>query len=701
MSSTAQQIHTLLSHLRAKTPPPFEVLFWSNLQKIDFDDSPHSIVRLGDFFDALAKRQYTLDKLLNVAGGAALVVAVAAYIANYVAIVTGEAVEWLDFAEWQRQPLPTSDALSTQQPASFGYSLTARIGKHTDYQPLTLIPSLLKGDGDLPASVATTVHTVFARAEVNLLQDANAVCQQYLAKLKTGRLLDHTFAFYPYLAGIVFDYSLESLAAIDAALLRIQQDLLLNRQDYVGFVNDKAKQRVCYLLGFYIGIASSRQANTAVKWVNAAQMQQSLGTGFTDCIEQHFVLLQKDGYHTPMLVITNRLFALAPNFPAKAVDFANILQQQSAGQIRVYPYLPVAPTLPTVASTAKYWQQALQDAGVLLARQIIQLASGQPVLPCRYEAPLGLLDAPPAIDTQVILDKQAMVAQAQKSAVVTATLPMNMAYVQYFDGVATDTALTQLYQSLQQNPRAVPYSLACYDSWVNLPIGRTQGLVLEVRVYEAASLQLQLILPYQTAQNHSENLPSLILYPIVNNQSLATVASPALRLDEINHWVQFLYQACLGSAPIPDALSIEKIWQDHFVNVLDLWALPSKQRHVPQAATKFELTLLPVLADTVPVYAPVPERIDHKDDHDKLRQNANLTPLSPTSDSLTAAPVALMAAGIKPDMTALKAQLLSEKARLQSQLSTQDRIKEKKLLWVGAFILLLLVFVTLFVKTSQ
>ena len=52
-------------------------------------------------------------------------------------------------------------------------------------------------------------------------------------------------------------------------------------------------------------------------------------------------------------------------------------------------------------------------------------------------------------------------------------------------------------------------------------------------------------------------------------------------------------------------------------------------------------------------------------------------------------------------MTALKAQLLSEKARLQSQLSTQDRIKEKKLLWVGAFILLLLVFVTLFVKTSQ
>ena len=60
-----------------------------------------------------------------------------------------------------------------------------------------------------------------------------------------------------------------------------------------------------------------------------------------------------------------------------------------------------------------------------------------------------------------------------------------------------------------------------------------------------------------------------------------------------------------------------------------------------------------------------------------------------------------MAAGIKPDMTALKAQLLSEKARLQSQLSTQDRIKEKKLLWVGAFILLLLVFVTLFVKTSQ
>lgn len=51
--------------------------------------------------------------------------------------------------------------------------------------------------------------------------------------------------------------------------------------------------------------------------------------------------------------------------------------------------------------------------------------------------------------------------------------------------------------------------------------------------------------------------------------------------------------------------------------------------------------------------------------------------LSPPSDSLTAAPVALMAAGIKPDMTALKAQLLSEKARCNLSFLPKDRIKKK------------------------
>lgn len=89
-----------------------------------------------------------------------------------------------------------------------------------------------------------------------------------------------------------------------------------------------------------------------------------------------------------MLVITNRLFALAPNFPAPRRLILPIYY--SSNQQGKYGYILICllrPRCPRWRSTAKYWQQALQDADVLLARQIIQLASGQPVLPCRYEAP--------------------------------------------------------------------------------------------------------------------------------------------------------------------------------------------------------------------------------------------------------------------------------------------------------------------------
>lgn len=79
--------------------------------------------------------------------------------------------------------------------------------------------------------------------------------------------------------------------------------------------------------------------------------------------------------------------------------------------------------------------------------------------------------------------------------------------------------------------------------------------MLEVRVYEAASLQLQLILPYQTAKTLQKILPSLILYPIVNNQSLATVASPALR--QMVYWVRFFTKP-VWAVRQSDALSMKK-----------------------------------------------------------------------------------------------------------------------------------------------
>jgi hypothetical protein len=54
--TTAQQVNTLLYYLQTKQTPPFKILFWENLQKIDFDYSANSLQQLSRFFAAMAKR---------------------------------------------------------------------------------------------------------------------------------------------------------------------------------------------------------------------------------------------------------------------------------------------------------------------------------------------------------------------------------------------------------------------------------------------------------------------------------------------------------------------------------------------------------------------------------------------------------------------------------------------------------------------
>ena len=95
--TTAQQVNTLLYYLQTKQTPPFKILFWENLQKIDFDYSANSLQQLSRFFAAMAKRHIQLPQLLANQSGQALVVALAAYIADYLAKTTGQAIAWYDY----------------------------------------------------------------------------------------------------------------------------------------------------------------------------------------------------------------------------------------------------------------------------------------------------------------------------------------------------------------------------------------------------------------------------------------------------------------------------------------------------------------------------------------------------------------------------------------------------------------------------
>lgn len=503
--TTAQQINTLLYYLQTKQTPPFEILFWENLQKIDFDYSANSLQQLSRFFAAMAKRHIQLPQLLAHQSGQALIVALAAYIADYLAKTTGQAIAWYDYDRMSAQLARQNKyPIQSQLPADFYASLTARIGHKVYCQPLKLLPDLLHGKDVLPQFIAQMTQTLYQQSQVNLLQSAEAVCQGYLAKVKTGKLQDAAIAFSTYLAAVNFDHSRDSLVQIDEALSAIQQAFGFTQTDYLDFLQDASRQAFCYLLGFYIGVTSSRLANAPVRWVSFAQMYDSLGEEFAECLEHSFVLLFEDCYRTPMLVVTNRLFGLASNFPTTAAEFADILQRQNAGHLAVYPYQDA---VSATADLPALWTSAMQAAGALVASVLSRLSQGEPILPSVYQAH----------------------SSDNTGDELTAFNPSNIKLLSPSDtdldtatATDTDTLIDSLYQTLHQNPQLAPIIVGCFDSYTNLPMGRTEGIVIEIWVYENPRLQLQLVLPYQSANDWH----SLKIYPLVSHQNGAKQCLP-------------------------------------------------------------------------------------------------------------------------------------------------------------------------------
>ena len=576
--TTAQQVNTLLYYLQTKQTPPFKILFWENLQKIDFDYSANSLRQLSRFFAAMAKRHIQLPQLLANQSGQALVVALAAYIADYLAKTTGQAIAWYDYDTMSAQLARQNKyPIQSQLPADFYASLTARIGHKVYCQPLKLLPDLLQGKDVLPQFIAQMTQTVYQQSQVNLLQSPEAVCQGYLAKVKTGKLQDATIAFSTYLAAVNFDYSRDSLVQIDEALSAIQQAFGFTQADYLDFLQDASRQAFCYLLGFYIGVTSSRLANAPVRWVSFAQMYDSLGEAFAECIEHSFVLLFEDCYRTPMLVVTNRLFGLASSFPTTAAEFADIVQRQNAGRLVVYPYQDA---VSATADLPAPWTSAMQVAGALVASVLSRLSQGQPIVPCVYQAHTS----------------------DNTGDDLTAFNPSNIKLLYPHDTdldkvTATDTdtdtdkLIDSLYQTLHQNPQLAPIIVGCFDSYTNLPMGRTEGIVIEIWGYDNPRLQLQLVLPYQPANDWH----SLKIYPLVSHQN---GAQTALTSEQIAALTTHFYQAPL-SAPSTQNTAVKTLWQDAYVNQLDNWVLPPKDQRIQQQnaqlVTHFDFTLLPIL----------------------------------------------------------------------------------------------------------
>ncbi|ELA08022.1 hypothetical protein MOMA_05661 [Moraxella macacae 0408225] len=545
ISETNKQIHTLLACLTDKQTPPFAVLLLPQLHKITFDFSPISLTHLQKFCQCLQQKGMTTEKLYAQQGGQALLMAIAVYLGEYLAHKTDHVIVWYDYQHALQEIAIQNQQHNTNfhlEP-TFGNSLIGKIGD-VYCQPLIMVERLLMPDtaDELGTFVHAMQTAIFAKAQVHLFDEPNQVAYQYLAKIKTGKLLDPHIGFFAELQTLQFDYSEQSLTNLDKILTNIQQKLANQQIHYQNFIQNPSYQKFCYLLGFYIGMTASRLANVAVKWANFEQMTQLLGDDFSGSgskvsLENRFLLLMENHYRMPMLVITNRLFGIAPNFPATAIEFYQHIHAQNAGIFCVFSQTQLQnlqlQNLPTLTDLPKNWQQILNVLAKILNQQMLSIS--------QHKLPKPLIFSLQKLANNQIQPK-------------TEQLNHN-----------DDTqALNDFHQKMQQYQSIAPILIGCYPMIANLPTGRQPALRLDIRCTQP-KLHLSLILPYR--------LSDFALFPFVSNQNHPNGEN----FVAIQAFVWQLYQT-LAPLKLLNGQWAD-YWLDNLTSVNDNWTTtPIKQQ---------------------------------------------------------------------------------------------------------------------------
>lgn len=394
-STTSQQIHTLLAQLEnhAFTQP---MLFAKPLTQVTFDYTPTSIDKLNQLFAHFTKKGYTLGALLQQQGGTIFFLSIAAYLANYLAKNTDEPIVWLNYTEALTEINKKNREYGTdfQLEKDFDNSLVAKIGDGMFCRPLQAVRATLAGEGSLGEFIDEMQAHIFERAFIDVADDPDSVCQRYLAKLRTGRVRDTTIAFFDDIHAIDFDFSEKSLHEMDAALSQIHQTHHLNAQNYLEKINDPGIQALCYVLGFYLGVTTAQLAKRPVHWASFSQAKTLLQQAdFYYSLEHSFVMVSENHYHTPMLAISNALFCFTDYpYPSEFVqkfimDTQDEFAHPTADSLQWFVFNKQTTELSADTATAipKSWQMAMNLAGRLLAHDLLAIFDGGELSPNLYE----------------------------------------------------------------------------------------------------------------------------------------------------------------------------------------------------------------------------------------------------------------------------------------------------------------------------
>jgi hypothetical protein len=290
-------------------------------------------------------------------------------------------------------------------------------------------------------------------------------------------------AFRTQLQEIGFDYSRESLERVDAMLYSLRASMTM---DYDTFVAKQPAVNFIAALNFYLGSTIARLGDFALKWIDDAQAREFMPE-LPERLETGLACIVADGIYFPANVITEMLFD--PNQVRTCSSFADGITDRWTAEGRSLPEpLPKPAGDPPVLSTLPpVWKDALDAAGFLAGWGLSEVAAGV------MAKPVAML--PGADGKRVLVD-----------------------FSTFGHGNLQD-AMSEGMARLQRNRAGVAWQALHYGGFVNLPAGRRDALLVELRVYEPVaksllgglfkgnkdeaetSLSLTVAIPYRTASS--------------------------------------------------------------------------------------------------------------------------------------------------------------------------------------------------------
>lgn len=548
-SPTQREMAHIRHHLYAGTQPSGGMLFFELVRKCDLmgDDG---LRRLGRLFEYLRSKKVTLPQIMSRPNGKNFLLTVAACLVEHIAQRVDDVPIWLNFEESPYKTGETAvDAFTSKKitqlfkkksSPKFAFSVVAQFGEYGICHPLEIVEEALSQPVIFEDYVQGAAQDILSKAYVNLLDEPNTICRNFLKKVRTGKLIDGTVAYRDLLERIHFDYSYESICQIDKVIAVIKRRERLGFKSYNRFVNKQPNQAMLYLLGCYIGMTAVTLAKTAGKWFNYDQMSELIGNPeFVFCMEHNQVMML-DGYmRCPFFSITNQLFDLDSSLPRNAQVFVdNVIASHSAGLRSFSKNVHSDRRLPPD------WEAAMNLAGTLAASNMLRVSDGGDT------CPMSLQYDPESNQINIL---------------------------SYMGG-----DLQQLMEDVRQKKGVAPFNLLSYDMYVNLPSGRTDGITIEVQVFDPP-LYVQWIVPYR----HASSYLGFAIYPLLFSRK---EKCPDSYLDAL---AAAFYKAAQS---ITDPFSNMDYWASYYIDKNDIYEpgrMLSPSRPVAFDAEQSEIEMYP------------------------------------------------------------------------------------------------------------